>query len=70
MIEPGDIIKVKDWPNTLGERFRVQKVIPNVQDPSRPASVYAFRIERDRREAAFRAFPEDHCTVVRKTEVR
>lgn len=70
---PGDTIRVRNWPNTQGERFRVQKVIPNIQDPSKPATVYAHRLEKLRGAdghgtvgTAFRAFPEDHCEVVKR----
>ena len=66
----GLVIKVKDWPGTVGLRFEVLEV-RDVPGSEHPRQVHALELEPDGRAARFRAFPLELCTVdVRATQQR
>ena len=61
-MKPGDVIKVRDWPNTLGQRFTIEAIVCKV-GVTYPDQVYA----KDS-NGAFRAFPAANCRLARRTK--
>lgn len=65
-VAPGAVIRVRDWPGVVGERFEVVDVVDGPPGSAYPRQVHAMTIERGNhghRLGAFRAFPLDRCEV-------
>lgn len=60
-ISPGVVVKVRNWPDTQGDRFLVYQVV-DVHGSEWPRQVYAHRLEKGS-VAGFRAFPLEHCRI-------
>ncbi len=59
VMAPGDVIKVKSWPDTLGQRFVVVDIVVN-ESSKWPNQVFVTS-----KDGQFRAFPAELCKVVK-----
>lgn len=62
-VKEGDVIRVRNWPETQGQRFTVTDVV------DAPGSKYPVQVHATSRDGQFRAFPADLCSPAKQRRV-